>query len=358
VKRVMSKKTRKRSIKTGLPPGTLVYTGDREKESVKITIIDYDESNFQEQDVNCSEECFPFRDKTTVSWININSIHQADIIESIGKYFRIHPLVLEDLMSTGQRPKVENYDDYVFVVLRMLSYNERKDGIDNEQISLIIGHNFVISFQEIEGDVFNPIRTRIREAKGYIRKMKADYLAYALIDAIVDNYFIITEKLEEKTEQIEESLLTGSTPSELQEINSLKREMVFVRRILWSSREAFNILGRRESSLFSDNTLLYIRDVYDHTVQLIDTIDSLREIVSDMINVHLSNVSNRLNEIMKVLTVISTIFMPITFLAGLYGMNFEHMPELKWHLGYPILLLVMFTIGISMLTFFKRRKWF
>jgi magnesium transporter len=188
--------------------------------------------------------------------------------------------------------------------------------------------------------------------------MKADYLAYALIDAIVDNYFIITEKLEEKTEQIEESLLTSSTTSELQEINSLKREMVSMRRILWSSREAFNILGRKESSLFSDNTLLYIRDVYDHAVQLIDTIDSLREIVSDMINVHLSNVSNRLNEIMKVLTVISTIFMPITFLAGLYGMNFEHMPELKWRLGYPILLLVMLTIGISMLTFFKRRKWF
>jgi len=356
----MSRATKRRSKKVGLPPGSLVYTGDRKVESVKITVIDYDEDHFQEHEVKSVEECFEYKDKPTITWINIESIHRADIIESIGKCFGIHPLVLEDVMSTGQRPKMETYEGYVFIVLRMLKYSERKSEVEDEQLSLIAGQNFVISFQEagFEGDVFDPIRVRIREGKGYIRKMKADYLAYVMIDVIVDNYFTIIEKLEDKTEQVEESVLANPSPRTLQEINLLKRKLVFIRKTLWPLREAISILERGESEVFSANTILYLRDVHDHTVQLIDTIDSLREIVSDMTNVHLSNISNRLNEIMKVLTIISTIFMPLTFLAGLYGMNFVHMPELKWRLGYPILLLVMVSIGISMVIYFKRKKWF
>jgi magnesium transporter len=356
----MSRATKRRTKKVGLPPGSLVYTGDREAESVKITVIDYNEDHFQEHEVKSIEECFEYKDKPTITWINIESIHQADIIESIGKCFGIHPLVLEDVMSIGQRPKMETYEGYVFIVLRMLRYNERKSEVEDEQLSLIAGQNFVISFQEagFEGDVFDPIRVRIREGKGYIRKMKADYLAYVMIDVIVDNYFTIVEKIEDNFEQVEESILSSPSPSTLQDINLLKRKLIFIRKALWPLRESIGILERGESEVFSANTILYLRDVHDHTVQLTDTIDSLREIVSDMINVHLSNTSNRLNEIMKVLTIISTIFMPLTFLAGLYGMNFEHMPELKWILGYPILLMVMFSIGISMVIYFKKKKWF
>ncbi|MDQ1318166.1 MAG: magnesium transporter [Candidatus Poribacteria bacterium] len=356
----MSRATKRRSKKVGLPPGTLVYTGDREAESVKITVIDYNEDHFQEHEVKSVEECFEYKDKPTITWINIESIHRADIIESIGKCFGIHPLVLEDVMSTGQRPKMETYEGYVFIVLRMLRYSERKSEVEDEQLSLIAGQNFVISFQEagFEGDVFDPIRVRIREGKGYIRKMKADYLAYVMIDIIVDNYFTIVEKIEDNSEQVEESVLANPSPGTLHEINLLKRKLIFIRKALWPLREAISILERGESEVFSANTILYLRDVHDHTVQLIDTIDSLREVVSDMTNVHLSNISNRLNEIMKVLTIISTIFMPLTFLAGIYGMNFVHMPELKWILGYPILLLIMISIGISMVIYFKRKKWF
>jgi len=356
----MSRTTDKRSKKSGLPPELLVHTDDKEEESFKITVIDYDDNSFQEQEMKSVEECFEFRDKSTIKWINIESIHRADIIEAIGKCFGIHPLVIEDVMSIGQRPKMETYDGYIFIVLRMLKYSEKRSEIEDEQLSLIVGQNFVISFQEsgIKGDVFDPIRVRIREGKGYIRKMKSDYLAYALIDVIVDNYFAIIEKLEDKSEKVEELILTNPSPYTLQEINLLKRKLIFVRKALWPLREAINILERGESEIFSANTLLYLRDIYDHTVQLIDTIDSLREIAADMTNVHISNISNKLSEVMKVLTIISTIFMPLTFLAGLYGMNFIHMPELKWRLGYPILLLVMIIISISMIIYFRRKKWF
>jgi len=262
------------------------------------------------------------------------------------------------LMSVGQRPKMENYDSYVFIVLRMLKFNDEESKIEDEQLSLIVANNFVISFQEAEGDVFDPVRTRIREKKGFIRKMKSDYLAYALIDMIVDNYFIIIEKLEEKAEQIEETLSTQATPSSLHEINLLKREIITLRRGIWPLREFLGIIDKGELPLFAESTLLYLRDVHDHTVQLIDTVDSLREIISDMTNLYLSAVSNRLNEIMKVLTIISTIFIPLTFLAGLYGMNFEHMPELKMRIAYPVVLLVMVTTSVFMIIHFKRKGWF
>jgi magnesium transporter len=356
----MSKSTRKRSKKAGLPPGTLVYTGEKDQEPIKITVMDYNEKHFFEHEVEHVEECFEYRDKPSVTWINVDGTHRADIIESIGGHFGIHPLVLEDLMSVGQRPKMENYDSYAFIVLRMLRYDKQKDEISDEQLSLIIGHNFIISFQEsgMDGDVFDPIRIRIRDGKGYIRKMKSDYLAYVLIDLVVDNYFSIVEKLEERTEQVEELLLVDPTPHNLQEINLLKRKLIFVRKAFWPLREALSILERGETDLFTQNTLLYLRDVHDHIIQLVDTIDSLRDIISDMTNIYLSSISNKLNEVMKVLTIISTIFIPLTFLAGIYGMNFEFMPELKSRYGYPILWAVMLIIGITMAISFKRKKWF
>jgi len=353
----MLKSPKKRVRKVGLPPGTLVYTGNGEEEPVKITIIDYDEEHLQEYEILDCAECLPYRDSPTVTWLNIDSIQNVKVIEEIGRNFSIHLLVLEDLMNVHQRPKMENYDGYSFIVLRMLRFNEDKGKIEDEQLSLIVGSSFVISFQEYEGDVFDPIRTRIREDKGIIRKSKSDYLAYTLIDTIVDNYFVIFEKIEESAEKIEEKLSSRATPESLQEINTLKREIISIRRAIWPLREFLGMISKGDSTLFAESTILYLRDVYDHTIQLIDMADTLREIISDLTNLYLSAVSNRLNEIMKVLTIISTIFIPMTFLAGVYGMNFENMPELKLRLGYPSVLLVMVGIGVVMLIYFRRKRW-
>jgi len=353
----MSRFIKKRSKKVGLPPGTLVHIGEKKTDKVRITIIDYDEANFEEKEIKTVEECFPFKNKPTVTWINIDGIHDIKIIEKIGKHFDLHPLILEDIVNTGQRPKIEDFGDYIFVVLKMLYYNEKEDEIQAEQVSLILGSNFVISFQEREGDVFNPIRERIRSGKGRIRKMGADYLAYALIDTIVDSYFIILEKLGEKIESIEEELVTNPTPETLQAIHHLKREMIFLRKSVWPLREVVNRLERGESTLIHESTGIYLRDVYDHTIQVIDAIETSRDMLSGMLDIYLSSVSNRMNQIMKVLTIIATIFMPLTFIAGIYGMNFEFMPELAWPWGYPLVLLVMVVIGISMLIYFRRKKW-
>ena len=348
---------KKRSKKVGLPPGTLVHIGEEKTEKVRITIIDYDEASFEEKQIKTIEECFPFKDKTTVTWINIDGIHDIKIIEKIGKHFDLHPLILEDIVNTGQRPKIEDFGDYIFIVLKMLYYNEKEDEVQAEQVSLILGSNFVISFQEREGDVFNPIRERIRSGKGRIRKMGADYLAYTLIDTIVDNYFIIPEKLGERIESIEEELVTDPTPETLQTIHTLKRKLIFLRKSLWPLREVVSGLQRTESTLIHESTDIYLRDVYDHTIQVIDTIETSRDILSGMLDIYLSSVSNRMNQIMKVLTIIATIFMPLTFIAGIYGMNFEFMPELTWPWAYPLVLLVIVVIGISMLIYFRRKKW-
>ena len=348
---------KKRSKKAGLPPGTLVHIGEKKVERAKITIIDYDEAQFKEEEIERVEECFPFRDKPYVTWINIDGIHQVAILEKLGKHFGLHPLLLEDIMHTEQRPKMEDFGDYIFVVLKVLYYDEKDNEIKPEQVSLILGSTFVISFQEGEGDVFNTIRERIRKAKGRIRKMKADYLAYALVDTIVDHYFIVLEKLGEKIENMEEDLVTNPTPETLQAIHTLKRELIFLRKSVWPLREAVNSLERGESSLIHESTDIYLRDVYDHTIQVIDTIETFRDMVSVMLDIYLSSVSNKMNEVMKVLTIIATIFIPLTFIASIYGMNFKYIPELEWHWGYPAILFVMVAVGISMLAFFRRKRW-
>ena len=346
------------SKKTGLPPGTVVHIGDKRIEKAKIDIIDYDEAQFQEKAAKKAEECFPFKDTETVTWINISGIHDVEIIKKIGKEFKLHPLVLEDIVNTGQRPKYEDFDDHIFVVLKMLYYDDKSDEIKTEQMSLVFGSNFVISFQELEGDVFHPIRERIRNSKGRIRKAGADYLAYALLDAVVDGYFIILEKIGERIEGIEEELVKNPTPETLKIIHDLKREMIFLRRSVWPLREVISVLERGESSIIHEKTQIYLRDVYDHTIQVIDTIETFRDMVSGMLDIYLSSVSNRMNQVMKILTMIATIFIPLSFIAGIYGMNFKYMPELEWKPGYFIALGLMFVIGLSMFIHFKRKKWF
>jgi magnesium transporter len=342
----MSELITKRSRKSGLPPG-----------KTKITVLDYDETNFQEKEIEKMDECIQFRDRPTITWINVDSVHQPEILENIGKCFSFHTLVLEDILDTDQRPKIEDYNEYLYIVLKMLYYNEKKSEITTEQISLIVGPNYVISFQEgIEGDVFTHLRELIRNDRSRIRKMGADYLAYSLIDAIVDNYFTILEKIGDNIELLEEKLVENPTTNVMHEIHMLKREMIFLRKAVWPLREVISGMERGHA-LIQESTRIFLRDVYDHTIQVIDTVEIYRDMVSGMLDLYLSSISNRLNSVMKVLTIIATIFMPLTFIAGVYGMNFRYMPELEWRLGYPVILLVMLAISVMMLFFFRKKKW-
>ena len=348
---------KKRIEKVGLPPGTLVHVGKKKAGKARIMIVNYSESHFEEKEAKRIEECFQFREKPTITWINIDGIHQLDIIEKVGEHFNIHPLVLEDIVNTGQRPKIEDFVDYIYATLKMLHYSEEENETKSEQISLILGSNYVISFQESEGDVFDPIRERIRAGKGRIRKMGADYLAYSLVDAIVDNYFTILEKLGDGIEDLEEELVTNPTFETLQTIHHLKREMIFLRKSVWPLREVINRLERWESPLINKSTSVYLRDVYDHTIQVIDSIETFRDVLSGMLDIYLSSISNRMNEVMKVLTIIATIFIPLTLIAGIYGMNFRFMPELEMSIGYPMVLLSMLFVGMLLVAYFRKKKW-
>ncbi|WP_320410166.1 magnesium/cobalt transporter CorA [Candidatus Methanoperedens sp. BLZ2] len=348
---------KKRSIKTGLPPGSLIHIGEKKAERVRIRILDYDENQFEEKEAKTIEECFPFKDKPTTTWINIDGLHQVEIIEKIGKEFDFHPLLLEDILNTEQRPKIEDFETHIYIVLKMLYYNEKTHEITSEQISIIFGHNFVISFQEKEGDIFDPVRERIRTGKGRTRKMGADYLSYSLMDFIVDSYFSILEKLGENIEDVEETMITNPRPKTLHGIHSLKRKMISLRKSVWPLRDVLSALERSDSSLIQEPTRIYLKDVYDHTIQVIDTVETYRDVLSGMLDVYLSSISNKMNEIMKVLTIIATIFIPLTFIAGVYGMNFEFMPELRWRWGYPAVWAVMICVGISMMVYFRKKKW-
>jgi magnesium transporter len=347
---------KKTSRQTGLSPGTLIHIGDQKVETVKITLIDYDEAHLEERALPIIPEPLPLRDQSTVTWINVDGLHEVDVIARLGGLFNIHPLTQEDILNTGQRPKAEGYDDYIFVVFKMLYYNSG-DEIRSEQVSLVLGSSFLISFQEAAGDVFDNVRERIRKSKGRIRKAGPDYLAYALMDAVVDHYFVILEKIAERLEIIEEELVEGPGPQTLERLHGLKREMIYLRRQIWPTREILNTLVKEESPFITDATKIFFRDVYDHTIQVIDTLESFRDLASGMLDVYLSTISNRMNEIMKVLTIIATIFIPMTFIAGIYGMNFKYMPELQWHWAYLVLWLILICLFVGMLGWFRHKKW-
>jgi magnesium transporter len=348
---------KKRSKKAGLPPGTLVHIGERKTKKVRITVIDYDETQFEQEAVKTVEECFPFKDRPTVTWINIDGLHDVKVIEKLGQYFGLHPLLLEDILNTEQRPKMEDFGDYIFLVVKMLNYDDKTEQIEAEQVSLILGPNWVISFQEREGDVFNPLRDRLRKGKGRLRKMGADYLAYSIVDTIVDHYFIILEKFGEEIEDTETELATNPTRETLQTIRTMKKEMVFLRKSVWPLRELVSSLERGGAPLIRESTGIYLRDVYDHTIEVIDTVESFRDMISGMLDIYLSSISNRMNEVMKVLTIFAAIFIPLTFVAGIYGMNFEYMPELRWHWGYFGVLIGMASVAGGMLVYFRRKRW-
>jgi len=347
----------KRSKKIGLPPGTLVHVGEALSEKVRISVIDYDETSCQEKEVANVSDLAPYRESRTTTWINVDGIHDVTTVEALGELFHLHPLVLEDIVNTTQRPKIEDAGDYLFIVLKVLDYNEESDEITLSQLSLILGPTVLISFQEREGDLFNPVRERLKGGNVRIRKSGADYLAYSLIDTVVDNYFAILERLAEKMEVLEEQVVKNPGRETLQGIHRLKTDMIYLRRSIWPLREVVNTLDRGDSALIKDSTLPYLRDVYDHTIHAIDTMETFRDIVSGMLDIYLSSVSNRLNEIMKVLTIIATIFIPLTFLSGWYGMNFKDMPELAWRWGYPMVIGIALTVATTMLIYFWRKKW-
>ena len=355
-KKTTEKSERKRSQKAGLPPGTLVHVGPERTEKVRISVIDYSPEGVEEKEVASAEECGAYRDTPTVTWINVNGVHDVDLVREIGEVFGLHPLLLEDIVSTNQRPKAEDYGEYLFTVIKMLCTGD-EGGVEAEQVSLVIGRHFLISFQEHEGDVFERIRDRIRRAKGRVRTMRADYLAYALIDAVVDNYFAILEGVGDRIENLEEELTTTPGPDIQRSIRQLKREAFTLRRSAWPLREVISTLSRGESPLIGNETQLYLRDVHDHAIQVADTVETFRDLIGGIRDTYMTVLSNKMNEVMKVLTIIATIFIPLTFIAGIYGMNFELMPELRWRYGYLVVIVLMAVVAVLMLLFFHRKGW-
>lgn len=344
-----------RKSKKGAPPGTIVYSGKDTSEKVKITLLEYNEKEFIEKDFFDVDECILAFKPGMVKWINVDGIHNVEIVEKIGKLFNIHPLTLEDVVNSDQRPKFEDYDNYVVSIMKMIYYTEE---IRAEQLSVVLMEGMVISFQESDGgDAFDIIRTRIRQGKGRIRRCGADYLAYCLIDAVVDCYFSILEKVGDRIELLEEELIADPVPHTLTQLHHLKREMIFFRKAVWPLRELISNIERSETELFKESTGIYLRDVHDHAIRTIDTIETYRDLLSGMMDIYLSSVSNRMNEVMKVLTIISTIFIPVTFIAGVYGMNFEFMPELHSRYGYIATWAVMIVIMLSLVVYFRRKKW-
>ena len=353
----MNRPAKRISQKAGLPPGTLVHIGEKKTERIRIQVMEYDAERCEEREPASLEEGLPRVDRSGVVWINIVGLHQVDIIERMGSHFNWHPLMQEDVLNAVQRPKLDDYEDYLCIILKMLSVDAEKGRLKTEQISLVLGPNYVVSFQESVSGIFDPVRERVRKGKGRIRRCGADYLGYSLLDAVVDSYFVVLERVGEAIEDMEEDLLSNPKVETSHRVHHLKRELIFLRRCVWPLREVIGTIERGDSRLIQDKTRVFLKDVYDHTVEVIETVENFRDMVSGMIELYLSSLSHRLNEAMKMLTMIATLFIPLTFIAGVYGMNFKYMPELEWKMGYALVWLIMILVGGSMLLYFRKRKW-
>lgn len=348
---------RRMKRKVAQPPGTLIHIGEKKTHTVTMTLTRYTKDTLEEKEMTDACECITETDFEGVCWINVTGIHDIETVEDLGTKFGLHPLVMEDIVNSYQRPKQEEVEGYIFTVLKMLYYDKGDKEVKTEHISIILGDRSVITFQELPGDVFDPVRERIRKSKGRIRKLGPDYLFYALMDAVVDNYFLVLETIGEEIESLEEQLLNHPTPEILQSLHRLKQEMIYLRKGVWPLREVINSLLKSESKRIKKGTRIFLRDVYDHTIQVIETVETYRDMVSGLQDLYLSSISNRMNEVMKVLTIIATIFIPLTFIAGIYGMNFDVMPELKWKFGYFAVWGVLLVVGVAMVIYFKRKKW-
>jgi len=356
-KRKRKKWSARQSSKRGTVPGTPVFIGESRSEAVRIGSISYDRGDLVEKGALSLDDVHrPYRSEG-VTWINVDGIHDLKVMDALGKRFGLHPLTIEDLMNTSQRPKAEVFPDYLFLVMKMMNYNDETNSVDVEHVSLILGEGYVLSFQEKEGDVFEPVRERLRASRGRLRGNGSDYLAYALMDAVVDHYFLSVERIGDVIEDMDDRLLIDPRPDDLQRIHELKRDVMTLRKAVWPLREAVGKLQKSDASFFGNDLDAFLRDLYDHTIQVIDMVESSRELLTGMHDTYLSSVSNRMNEVMKVLTVIATIFIPLTFIAGVYGMNFKYMPELDWRFSYPVVWIVMIAVGAGMVAYFRRKRW-
>lgn len=352
-------RSKKNKQKPGLSPGTVVYTGQKETQKLFIEAFNYSPNHSSEKELPSIEDAYAYKSErdTEVTWININGLNHTNAIEKIGAHYNIHPLILEDIANTSQRPKMDEFNDYISINMKMLYYDKDK-GLISEQISLILGHNYVLTFQEAEGDVFDELRERIRHGKGRIRTMGSDYLFYALIDSIVDHYYVIIETLGDKIEELEDNLFNGTVKDNIPtQIQDLKREILRVRRSIFPLRDIINRIEKNEHPLIDTKTLPFFQDVYDHTTQVNENTEVYREMVWGLMDMYMTTLSNKMNEVVKVLTIMSTVFIPLTFIAGIYGMNFDHMPELHHQYSYPILLIIMIIMVAFMIYYFKRKRW-
>ncbi len=353
----MQKIVKSRSKTIGLPPGSPVHIGDKKRDSTLITLIEYGEDFFRQKETGLKELSRLKNRDTGVRWLNVEGLHEVDVLTGIGEIFNLHPLVVEDILNTDQRPKIDIEDDYIFISAKMLFYDTKAGEFDIEQVSFILGGDYIISVSERDTDVFEPVIRRLQQGMSRFRKMGADYLVYCLLDIIVDNYFTVLEGFGEKVEVVEDEMVVRTTSDTLRTIHKLRRQILFLHKAVWPLREVLSFLERGESLLIQESTGIYIRDLYDHVVQVMDTTETIRDILSSMLDVYLSSSSNRMNEIMKVLTIISTVFMPLSFIVGIYGMNLKNMPELAWPWMYPVLWAVMAAVAASMLLYFRKKKW-
>ena len=341
----------------GLAPGTLIHVGEKKIERTELTVIDYDPERLDHRDDVSVEDCVDLKETDSVSWINLYGLHDIELIERLGKNFGILPLALEDILNTTHRPKFEQQEAYILIILKMLTFDEAQESVDDEQFSFVFGPRYVLSFQERHGDIFDNVRERLLRKSGRIRHRGTDYLVYALIDSVVDNYFHILEKIGDRLTTLEQDLINDPTPDCLNRIYHFKNQLLLLRKSIWPLREVIAEMQKEESGLIDASTQVFLRDPYDHSIQVIDTVEIFRDSVSGLLDLYMSSVSNRMNEVMKVLTIMASVFIPLTFIAGIYGMNFQNMPELSWKLGYPMILAVMAVCGLGMLLYFKRKRW-
>jgi magnesium transporter len=353
----MARFLKKREKAMGQSPGDLIFIGNQKMESVQLRVIDYDTGRLTDQELADIKDGSHFKETETVTWININGLHDLDVIKDVGRIFELHPLVLEDILNTGQRPKAEEFDTYLFIVLKMIRFDRESGRVINEQLSMIVGKNYLLTFQEQRGDVFEPVRDRIRRNRSRLRGSNTDYLAYALIDTVVENYIYIIELIGEKIEDLEEDLLTGQDTGVMEKINAFKREINYLRKSIRPAKEAILQLSRLDGDLVQDTTIPFMKDLQDLITQATEAIDTYRDLLTDQLNIYNSVTANKMNDIMKVLTVFAAIFIPLTFVAGIYGTNFEYLPELRYRYSYFIFWAVMIAIAGGLVLFFKRKRW-
>jgi magnesium transporter len=345
------------SEKSGLPPGSLVHVGEVHAHEHKISVVNYNKSTVQKHTVKSIEELLPYKTADAITWVIVDGLKDVGIIDDIGRHFEIHPLVLEDILNTHQRPKFDEFNDYLYIVVKSISLGNKEFNVEYEQISLLILNNFVFTFMEKPDELFDPILNRLDNDKSQFRTLGADYLAYGIMDAIVDKYFVLQDTFDELIEEVEDKLLSDPSSETLAAIQKIKRELIFLRRSVSPLRELLAAIQRSESPLINDKTRRYFGDIYDHAIRIIEAIESYRDLIAGMLDIYLSSVSNKMNETMKILTVFASIFIPLTFIAGVYGMNFEYMPELKWKWSYPALWVFFISISAFLLRYFKRKKW-